>query len=154
MVINVFNELLRHEHVVVLERLPLFLDRIKGRVEHDAMTVQMRVERARGVMPENGRYYVARGPVGTLAVLPNTCGRQRLQLVQRRRDRPVMCLDDSRIIANQCRNGNRFWRGEGKVVEDTPIGALVFLAILPDLHPSGFVPQRQPFAGLRMKVLA
>ena len=30
----------------------------------------------------------------------------------------------------------------------------MFLAILPDLHPSGFVPQRQPFAGLRMKVLA
>jgi len=25
---------------------------------------------------------------------------------------------------------------------------------MPDLHPSGFVPQRQPFAGLRMKVLA
>ena len=25
---------------------------------------------------------------------------------------------------------------------------------MPDLHPSGFVPQRQPFAGLRMKILA
>jgi len=25
---------------------------------------------------------------------------------------------------------------------------------MPDLHPSGFVPQRQPFVGLRMKVLA
>jgi hypothetical protein len=104
-------------------------------------------------VPENGRHYVARGPVGTLAVFPNTRGRQRLQLVQRRRDRPVMCLDDSRIIANQCRNGNRFGRGEIKVVEHTPIGALVFLAILPDLHPSGFEPLRQRSSGVGILVV-
>ena len=69
MVIDVLDELLRHQHVVVLQRLPAGLDRIERGVEYDAVRVQMRIEGARGIVTEHGGDDVARGPVRALAVL-------------------------------------------------------------------------------------
>ena len=42
-VINIFHELLRRDHLVILQRFPFFLDGIKCSVEQDAMTMQVRV---------------------------------------------------------------------------------------------------------------
>ena len=60
MVIDILDKLLGGEHLMVLQCLPLLLDRIKRGVEHDAMTVQVRVQRAGGIVPEHGRHQVAR----------------------------------------------------------------------------------------------
>ena len=45
-VIDVLDELLRGEHLVILQCLPTLLRRVMGRVEEDAVAVQMRIEGA------------------------------------------------------------------------------------------------------------
>lgn len=84
--------------------------RIKRRVEDDTMTVQMGIEGAGGLVPEDRRHDVAGGPVGALALLAHARGGERLQLIQRRRDRLLMRLDDPRVITRQCCNRNRLRR--------------------------------------------
>lgn len=69
-------------------------------------------------------------------------------------DRAFMRLDDARVIAHQGGDGHRLGWREREIAEHTPIGVWVWLAIRANLHPRGFLPQRQPFSGLRMKVLA
>ncbi len=45
-VINIFDKFLRGEHFAILQRLPFLFDGIKRGIEHDAMAVQVRIERA------------------------------------------------------------------------------------------------------------
>ena len=42
-IIDIFHELLRREHFVILKCFPFFLDRVERGVEQDAVTVQVRV---------------------------------------------------------------------------------------------------------------
>jgi len=42
-IINILDKFLRGEHFAILQRLPFLFDGIKCCVEHDAMTVQVRV---------------------------------------------------------------------------------------------------------------
>ena len=81
-VIDVLDELLRRQHVVVLERLPAGLDRIERGVEDDTVRVQMRIEGARSVVTEHGGHDVARGSVRALAILADASGREGLQLTR------------------------------------------------------------------------
>ena len=54
-VIGVLDEFPGTQKFVVLERFPALLGWVERRVEDDAMGVQMRVERARGIMGEQCR---------------------------------------------------------------------------------------------------
>jgi hypothetical protein len=65
-----------------------------------------------------------------------------------------MRLDNPRVVANQRGNGNGFGRGESEIVKYPAIGRLPFFAINPLFNPYGFLPERQPFAGLRMEIVA
>ena len=58
-VIDVFDELLRLEHLVVLERLPPVFLVIEGRVEKHAMRMQMRVECPTRVMAKQRSHHIA-----------------------------------------------------------------------------------------------
>ena len=109
-VIDIFNELLRPEHFVILKCFPLFLDGIERGIEQNAVAVQGRVQGAGSFMPEHGRHDVAGWPVGTLTGLAHArCG-ESFQLMQCHRHRLLVSLDDAVVIAGQCRNGNRFGR--------------------------------------------
>ncbi len=63
-IVDVLDELLRAEHLVILQRLPTPLFRIVRRIEDDAVRVQVRIERARGLMFEQRRHDVARASIG------------------------------------------------------------------------------------------
>ena len=105
-------------------------------------------------MPEHGRHEVARCPVSALAVLTNARCREGLQLIHGHRHRLLMRLDDPRVVTDQRGNRNRFGRGESEIIKDAPIGRLAFLAVRPRFRPGGFLPERQPFAGLRVQIVA
>ena len=67
-------------------------------------------------MTEHGGHDVAPGPIRALAVLADPGGRERLQLVQRRRHCLFVRLDDPPCHPLQGRDGNGFGRGEGEIV--------------------------------------
>jgi hypothetical protein len=91
---------------VVLERLPPGLDRVERGVEHDAVRVQVRIQGARGVVSKHGGDDVSRGPVRALAILSDASGREGLQLIQCRRDRLFVRLDNARVMSHQRGNGH------------------------------------------------
>ena len=69
MIIDVLDVFLRRHHVVILQRLPPLLCVIVCGVEDDAVRVQMRVERTRGIVLEKSGDDVAREPVGVCTAL-------------------------------------------------------------------------------------
>ena len=71
MVVGVLGKLSCAQQFVVLQRLPSVLHRIERRVENDAVRVQMRIERARRVMCEQGRGKIAGEPVALRSTDPN-----------------------------------------------------------------------------------
>ena len=105
-------------------------------------------------MPEHRGHKVARMPVRAFIVFSHARCREGLQLVHGQRHGLLMRLDNSRIVADQRGDGNRLWRGKGEVVKYPAIGGLPFFAINPLFNPCGFLPERQPFAGLWMKIIA
>ena len=58
-VINILGKFSGTQKFIVLEGFPTILNRIKGRIEDDAVRMQMRIKRAGGVMSEPGRCEVA-----------------------------------------------------------------------------------------------
>ena len=105
-------------------------------------------------MPEHRGHEVARMPVGAFIVFSHARCREGLQLVHCHRHGLLMRLDNPSVVADQRGNGNRFGRGKGEVVKYPAIGGLPFFAINPLFNPCRFLPERQPFAGLRMKIVA
>jgi hypothetical protein len=88
-----------------------------------------------------------------LAVLADARGGEGLQLIQCRRDRLFVRLDNARVMAHQGGDGHRLGRREREIVEHAPIGVLTRLAIRANLQSRGFLAQRQLLPGLWMKVL-
>ena len=82
-VIDVPRELPGAQQLVILERLPAVLDRVIRRVEDDAMRVQMRVERAGGLMGKQGGNEIACQPVALLATHADASGGKRLEFPER-----------------------------------------------------------------------
>ena len=75
-VIDIFHELLRPKHFVILQCLPFFLDRVKCGVEQNAMAVQVRVQCPRGFVLEYCRHDVAGEPVSAFSFFANPCRRE------------------------------------------------------------------------------
>ena len=105
-------------------------------------------------MPEHRGHEVARMPVRAFIVFPHPRCREGLQLIHRHRHGLLMRLDNPRVVADQRGNGNGLGRGESEVVKYPAIGGLPFFAINPLINPRGLLPERQPFAGLRVKIIA
>ena len=76
-----------------------------------------------------------------------------LQLIQCRRDRLLVRLDNARVMAHQRGDGHRLGRREREIVEHTPIGVLAGLTIRANIQSRGFLAHRQLLPGLWMKVL-
>lgn len=139
---------------MILERLPLTLHRVKGRIERDAMAMQMPVQSTRAIVLEHRGTDIASCLVTALAVLANARCSKELQLIQRDPDGLLMRLDNPAVIANKRRNGYRFRRRERKIVEDAPIGAPGFLTVWPDIHARCLLPDCQRLASAWMKIFA
>ena len=105
-------------------------------------------------MAEHRGHEVARRPVSAFIIFSHPRRCEGLQLVHGHRHGLLMRRDNSRIVADQRGDGNRLWRGKGEVVKYPAIGGLPFFAINPLFNPCRFLPERQPFAGLRMKIIA
>ena len=109
-VIDVLGKLPRPQQFVILKCLPAIFHRIEGRVENNAMRVQMRVKGARSVVGEQGGDKIAREPVALRATNANASRRKCLEFLQRRPHRPRMSLKNPLVIAQESREGNRFRR--------------------------------------------
>ena len=83
-------------------------DGVARRVEHDAVAVQMRIKRPRGVVPEDGTDNVPGGAVGHSFSRMHPRSRELLQFPQRRFHPTVVGVHNARVIADQGRNRNRF----------------------------------------------
>ena len=109
MIVDVLHELLSGEHLVILQRLPTIFIGVVGRVEDDAMRMQVRVERSRRVVFEERRDDIAGCSIGILADLANASARESLQFAHRRLHRLPMRLDDAFVTADEGCDRNRFW---------------------------------------------
>src|ERR1017187_1193953 len=102
MVIDVLGKFSGAQQFIILQCLPALLHWIKGRVEHDAMRVQMRVEGTRGVMGEQRRRKIAGGTVAMPATSPNAgCGKC-FEFPQCRPDSMIVSRNDPFICTSQC----------------------------------------------------
>ena len=153
MVIDVLDKLLRHQHVVVLQRLPAGLDSIVRGIEDNAVRMQLRIESPRGVMTEHRRHDVTRGSVRALALLADASGSEGLQLIQCHPDSLFVRLDNARVITHQSGDGHRFGRRKREIVEHTPIGVLMRPAIRADIQARRVLAGRQLVPGLWIKIL-
>ncbi|HRI14247.1 MAG TPA: hypothetical protein PLX89_14730, partial [Verrucomicrobiota bacterium] len=84
MVVGILDKPPGPQQFVVLQRLPAFLDRIEGRVEHDAVSVQVGVKCAGCVVAEQAGGKIAGGPMGAGSTPTNPSRSERLKLTQRR----------------------------------------------------------------------
>lgn len=98
--------------------------------------MQVRVQSAGRVMPEDRADHVARIPVRILMVFPNPCGREHLQMAHGNLNGFIMRLDNPFIISNQCGNRNRFWRRYSEIIKYPTIGRFMNIAIL--VHADAF----------------
>ena len=57
-------------------------------------------------------------------------------------------------MANQRGDGNGFGLGESKIVEHPAVRGFALFAVRPHFDPRRLLPERQPFASLRMKIVA
>jgi hypothetical protein len=105
-------------------------------------------------MPEHRGHEVARRPVSAFIVFPHARCREGLQLVHRHGHGLLMRLDNPRVVADQRGDGNRFGRGKSEIVKYPAIGRLPFLAVNALFNPCRFLPECEPFASLRMKIIA
>ena len=122
MIIDILGKFSGPQQFVVLQRLPAILNRIKGRIEDDAMRVQMRVEGAGGVMSESRRREIA-CETGRSAPPPIRTRVAAKASNSRNADlhRPRMGFKNSLVFTQESRDGNRFRRGKCEIVKYPPI---------------------------------
>src|ERR1700694_5482846 len=90
MVIVILGKFPGAQQLMILQRLPTVLDRIKGGVEDDAVGVQMRVKRPRGVVGEQSGGKIAGETFFPDTTCPNAGGGKFLKFPERSFDRPPM----------------------------------------------------------------
>jgi len=95
---------------VILERLPAILHRIARRVENNAVRVQVRIERARRIMREQGGGKVAGQTVALRSTNSNARCRERFKLSQRQSHGAIVCFKNAFIFAEESCNRNRLRR--------------------------------------------
>src|SRR5439155_8923130 len=93
MIIHILHVLAGTEHVVVLQRLPTAFSGVEAGVEHDAMGVQMRVQRPGGVMSELRGHDVLCTPVITSSLSAEAHRGKLLKFLQRDLYGTMMRLD-------------------------------------------------------------
>jgi hypothetical protein len=109
-VIGVLGKLSRPQQFEILQCLPTVLHLVKSGVEDDAMRVQMRIERSRRVVREQGGGEVARETVVLHPTNPNASRRERLEFRERHSHGSCMGFENPFVLAQESHNGNRLRR--------------------------------------------
>ncbi len=104
--INFGEEIDLIEHGRWLQRLPSFLGRIPSGVEDDEVGVQLRVECAGRVMPEDGCRNLSGRAFGTTPVFPKAGGGDALHLAHGHKTSRVVGLDHTVVTGHQRHDGN------------------------------------------------
>src|SRR5690606_6684522 len=99
-----------------LKRFPPVLHRIEGRVEDDAVRMQMWIQSTRRIVGEQGGCEVFCHSVTFRRPCPNSCRGERLKLSERRENGSQMGFKYSLIIPDQGGQRNRFWRRKRKII--------------------------------------
>ena len=116
--------------------------------------MQMRIESARSIMPENRADDIPRLPIRATASTPNTGRSELFQLSHGRPNRTIVRSRDTIVLPDQRQDGNILRRGNREVIKDATIGCFVLVPFFIQ-RPSGCLfALGQEFACLRMKIVA
>ena len=100
-VIDVLDKFPRLQHLVVLQRLPAVLLRIRRRIEDNAMRVEVRVERVGSVVCEQRGHEILSHTQAIRTVSPDARGGELLELDQRHVQCLVMRVNNPFVLRNQ-----------------------------------------------------
>ena len=87
-----------------LQRLPRVLRFIERRVEHGAVSVQLRIERAGRGMRKPGGNEIARHAIDLLPLLAHARGRERFEFTKGHLHRRLVCGNQSFVVQCHCQN--------------------------------------------------
>ncbi len=110
MVIDIFHELLRGQHFVIVQRLPAALVGIVGGVEDNAVRVQMRVQSARGFMIKERGDDVSGQTIRTLQLSMHLHGGEAFEFPHGSAYRRTMRRHNPTVIRDESRDRHRLRR--------------------------------------------
>ena len=122
-------------------------------VEHDAVAVQVRIERARRVVAEHRAQDIPGDPVGDVTIGVDTCPSEPFQFRHRHLNRTVVGVNDSGILSDQCDHGDRLRRGKREIEEHAPVGNGLRLTIVAGYGSRGLEPLREQFTSVGIEIV-